>query len=267
MTDNLDDISRDVKRLVIQSLKPNTSHHIGCSLSIVDILIYLYSKVLKVFPKQTKNENRDIFILSKGHGALALYTVLANKGFFNKKLLSSYDREGGRLPEHASTLCPGVELSTGSLGHGLPVGAGFATAFKNDKKNNKTYVLMSDGEFDEGSNWEAIMYSGHHKLSNLIIIVDVNNFQGYASTNKVIDLSPFDKKLADFNWDTYHTNGHDFKNMEKVFNQIRKSENNQPKIVFAHTVKGKGIPFFEGKFDSHYKSIDEITQKKILDNL
>ncbi len=253
-----------IRRLLIESLEPNGSHHIGCSLSIVDIMTYFYFDVMRIFPTEPKNLNRDIFILSKGHGALGLYATLCQRGFFNKKVLSTYDKNGGQMPEHASSQIPGVEVSTGSLGHGLPIANGFATSFKNDGKKNKIYVLMSDGEFDEGSNWEAIMYAGHHKLNNLIVVVDVNGYQGYASTANVIDLSPLEQKIADFNWETYQTDGHNFQEMEKTFSQIKVSSVNKPKMIFAKTIKGKDVPYFEGKFESHYQSLDQETKSKIL---
>lgn len=257
-------IAQQIRKDMISVLEPKESHHIGCSLSIVDILSYLYFRQLHVYPKEPKNPNRDIFILSKGHGALGLYATLFRKHFFSLDLLMTYDKNGGQLPEHASTMVPGVELSTGSLGHGLSVGLGFATALKNDNKKNKIYVLMSDGEFDEGSNWEAIMYAGYHKLNNLIVIVDVNGFQGYASTKEVLNLDPLDQKVIAFNWETYKIDGHEFKDMKRIFHKINHTKSNKPIMIFAKTIKGKGVAFFEGKFESHYISVDKETKQKIL---
>jgi transketolase len=262
--DDLFKISKDIRKDIISSLVPKESHHIGSSMSIVDILVYLYYIEMKIYPKDPKNENRDIFILSKGHGTLALYAVLCKREFFCTDLLATYDKNGGILSEHANVVAPGVELSTGSLGHGLPVGVGFATSLMNDNPNRRVIVLMSDGEFNEGSNWEAIMYAGFHKLKNLIIIADMNGFQGYGTTKKVLDLGLLDKKLTDFNWETYDINGHNFQDLSSVFLKIKKSHKKKPKIIFANTVKGKGVPFFEGKFESHYKSLDESLIKEIL---
>ncbi|MCX6732305.1 MAG: transketolase [Candidatus Roizmanbacteria bacterium] len=264
MKNNLIHLTKDLRKDLIEVLEPSESHHVGCSLSIIDIVAYLYFEALHVFPNEPKSPNRDIFILSKGHGALAVYVTLYKKGFFSKEVLATYDKNGSTLPEHISKGVPGVELSTGSLGHGLPVGLGFATSFINDKKDNKVVVLLSDGELDEGSNWEAIMYAGHHHLENLIVIVDLNGFQGYASTEKVLDLSPLKEKIVPFNWNVYEMDGHDFKSMENVFKQIGKSKNKKPHFIIAKTIKGKGIPFFEGKFESHYKSVDLATKNKIL---
>lgn len=261
---NLNKLSKEIRKLMLEVLRPKESHHIGCAFSIVDILIYLYFEEIKVSPKNPKDSNRDIFLLSKGHAALALYATLCQKGFFNKERLSTYDQDGSDIPEHASIHVEGVELSTGSLGHALPVGLGFATSFLNDKKKNKVYVLLSDGELDEGSNWEAIMYAGYHKLNNLIAIVDKNGFQGYSDTEKVLDLSPLKKKIENFDWEIFETDGHNFNQMKKIFSKVKKLRTKKPKMVIANTVKGKGIPYFEGRFDSHYKSIDAETKKKIL---
>ncbi|OGK17516.1 hypothetical protein A2774_00820 [Candidatus Roizmanbacteria bacterium RIFCSPHIGHO2_01_FULL_39_12c] len=257
-------IARESRYLILQAVRAKETHHIGCSFSIVDILTYLYYRVLHIDPKNPKKENRDIFILSKGHAALAVYTVLYQKGFFPKEVYFSYDQDGGHLPEHIHHQVAGVEVSTGSLGHGLPVGVGIATSFLNDGKNNKIVVLMSDGELNEGSNWEAIMYAAHHKLKNLTAVVDVNGFQGYAETKKVIDLSPLVQKMTTFGWNVVEADGHDFGSLENAFLALKTGNENKPKMILAKTVKGKGIPFFEGRFDSHYQSIDEQTKEKLL---
>lgn len=263
----MEDKAKKIRRLMIEALAPKESHHIGSSLSAVEILVYLYSNVLKVNSQNPKDPDRDIFILSKGHGALALYAVLCEKGFFSREFLMGYDKEGGTLPEHASTLAPGVELSTGSLGHGLPVGNGFALGFRNDGKNNRVYVLMSDGEMNEGSNWEAIMFAGHHRLGNLTAIIDLNGFQGYAETKKVIDLTPLSSKIAQFGWNVYMADGHSFADLEKAYNAVKVQKNGKPNMIIAKTIKGKGVPYFEGRFDSHYKSVDQTTKEQILSTL
>lgn len=267
MSNQLEKIAAEIRKDIVRVLVPQESHHIGCSLSIVDTLTVLYFKVLNVSPDNPKDPNRDIFILSKGHAGVALYATLAKKGFFGYDLLTTYDRDGGLLPEHATSTVPGVELSTGSLGHGLPVGIGFALSFRAENKQNKVYVLLSDGELDEGSNWEAILFAGHHRLSNLTVIVDYNKFQGYGRTAEVLDLEPLRDKFAAFRWNTYETDEHNPRELIKVFNKIKKTANNKPLAIIAHTVKGKGVPFFEGKFESHYHSITEETKQEILRTL
>ncbi|MBI4226622.1 transketolase [Candidatus Roizmanbacteria bacterium] len=267
MNNPLKVIAKKMRFDMMKAIRPGQSHHIGCSYSIVEILTFLYFKLLKIDPKNPSNHDRDIFILSKGHAGLALYTILFEKGFINKDTLLSYDQDGGILPEHASNVIPGVEVSTGSLGHGLPIAVGFATSFLNDDKHNNVYVLMSDGELNEGSNWEAIMYAGFHKLHNLTVVIDGNGFQGYSDTEKVIDLSPISRKIENFGWNYYDADGHDFDSLDKVFQKIKKNKNKKPHFIFAKTTKGKGLPGLEGKFEAHYKSLDEETKQKLLNFL
>lgn len=259
-----------IRRQIIKMLAPHESHHIGCSLSIVEILAVLYFKVLRIYPKHPNSQDRDIFILSKGHAAAALYATLAEKGFFAKKLLQTYDRDGGLLPEHSTRVVPGIEVSTGSLGHGLSMGVGFALSFKNDNKKNKVYVLISDGELNEGSNWEAIMFACHHKLNNLIVIVDANGYQGYGRTKDVLNLEPYSEKFKAFGWNTIVVeDGNDIGKLYKGFEKIQtpRPYTPTPTILIAKTIKGKGIAYFEGKFESHYKSISQETKEKILSDL
>lgn len=257
-------IAQNIRYNVIKVLNPGSSHHIGCSLDIIELLTYLYFHELKIDPKNPRSDKRDMFILSKGHAGIALFSTLAHRGFFGKKILEGYDLDGGTLPEHVTTIVPGVELSTGSLGHGLPVAAGIALDFQATKSKRRAVVLLSDGELDEGSNWEAIMFSGHHKLANLIVIVDLNGFQGYGQTKEIINLEPLDAKLKLFGWKTHAIDGHDFGQMAKVFKSISEDKSGKPTMIFAKTIKGKGIPHFEGKFESHYNSIDQATKDKIL---
>lgn len=261
---DLTDIAKEIRTSIIKSLVPNESHHIGCSLGIVELLTYLYFKEMLIDPAEPNKPERDRFILSKGHAGIALFATLAERGFFSKEILNEYDTDGGKLPEHVSMVVPGVELSTGSLGHGLPVGVGLAYAAKYEKKARRSIVLISDGELDEGSNWEAIMFAGHHQLGQLIAIVDQNGFQGYGTTEKILDLSPLSDKVTVFGWKVAEIDGHDFEQMSKVFQNIKSRNDNKPTMIIAKTIKGKGIPHFEGKFESHYHSIDQETKDEIL---
>ena len=254
----------NIRKSIIEMLVPKESHHIGCSLDIVEILTYLYFQEMKIDSIKPNDLNRDIFILSKGHAAAGVYATLAERGFFKKEILQKYDTDGGILPEHITRVVPGIELSTGSLGHGLPVGVGFALSYKNDNKKNRVFVLVSDGELNEGSNWEAIMFAGHHKLDNVTVILDKNDFQGYGSTSEIIDLSPIEGKLKNFGWNTYKVDGHDFADLKKAFDNVKKSKNNKPNFIIAKTIKGKGIPEFEGKFESHYHSITQEMKDSLL---
>ena len=260
-------LAKSIRKNVIEILVPSVSHHIGCSLGIIEILTILYGNVMKIFPKDPKNVDRDIFILSKGHGAVALYSTLYNLGYFKKKLLMSYDAEGTIIPEHASTNVPGVEVSTGSLGHGLPIGLGFSFSFLRDDKKNKVFVLMSDGELNEGSNWEAIQYAGHHKVNNLTIIIDKNNFQGLSDTKSVIDLDPLDAKFKVFGWNVIEVDGNNIEELLKVFSSKISSNTSRPLCIIANTVKGKGVSSMEGKFESHYKSLSKEVKEEIINEL
>ncbi len=255
---------RTLRRMMIESLEPGESHHIGCSFSILEIVSVLYFRIMKVNPQNPSDPERDIFILSKGHGALAVYAVLCDLGFISKEEFMTYDKNGSILPEHIHKEVPGVEASTGSLGHGLPISAGFALSFKNDGKKNMVYTVMSDGELNEGSNWEAIQFAAHHKLSNLVAIIDLNGFQGYAKTEDVIDLSPLSEKFKVFNWNVYKVDGNNTKELESVFTQIKRSNSKQPSVIIAKTVKAHGMPVYEGKFESHYHSIDAEMKKQML---
>lgn len=266
-TKNLQNQAFHIRRNIISMLVPHESHHIGCSLSSIEILTALYFHELEINPKNADDPKRDVFILSKGHAGAALYSTLAQRGFFDKKLLKRYDTDGGLLPEHSTKVVSGIEVSTGSLGHGLSIGCGFAVSRLNDKRKNRVFVLVSDGELDEGSTWEAIMFAGHHRLKNLVTIVDYNKFQGYGATKEVLDLEPLSQKLRAFGWNTYETDGHDFGSLLQTFKKVRGAANYKPNFIIAHTIKGKGIPFFEGKFESHYHSVDAKKKEQLLNSL
>lgn len=259
-------ISHELLIDYVKMLVPKVTHHIGPSTGVLDLLTFLYFDFLKIDPNKPEDPNRDIFILSKGHAGGALYPVLAKKGFFAKKELALYDLDGGMLAEHVSKVVPGIELSTGSLGHGLPVGVGMALAAKRDKIDKKVVVVVGDGELNEGSNWEATMFAGHHCLDNLIAIVDKNKFQGYSDTKQVIDLDPLKNKFESFGWAVREIDGHNFKDMRAKISPLRQKQT-RPKVVLASTVKGKGVSFFEGEFISHYKSLDKTEIRQLLQEL
>ena len=194
--------------------------------------------------------NRDYLILSKGHAAAALYSTLSEFGFINEKVLKNYNSNGSFLMGHASHKVPGVEFSTGSLGHGLPFAIGIAYGKKIKNEDNKIFVILSDGELDEGSNWEALLFASHHKLKNITVIIDYNKIQSYGSTNNIINLEPLAKKFQAFNFQVFEISGHD----HNQINSTLKSESNIPKVIIAHTIKGKGIGFMENQLAWHYKN-------------
>lgn len=218
------------------------SSHIGSCLSIVEILAVLYGKILK---------KKDRFILSKGHAALALYCTLFENKFISLKILNSFGSNKTILMNHVSHKVKGVEFSTGSLGHGLPVAVGKALKFKINKENNKVFVLISDGELNEGTTWESLLFASHHKLENLTIIIDYNKIQSMDFINKIINIEPLKSKLQSFGCNVHQVNGHDTSLINRI---LVKKNKNKPKIIIAHTIKGKGISFMENNNLWHYKN-------------
>jgi transketolase len=246
--------ANEIRKMVLTMAYQIRGAHTGGSLSCVDILTTLYFDTMKVYPNDPENEGRDRLIFSKAHDCKALYATLALCGFFDKKILEEYEKDGGRLPGHSTRHCvPGVEISAGSLGHGLSIAVGMAYAGKIDKKNHRVFAVLSDGECDEGSTWEAILFAGHHKLDNLVVIVDYNKFQAFGSTREVLDLEPFGTKWKDFYWSVKEVDGHNIQSLRNALKQIPFS-NGKPSVIIAHTIKGyKGVAQHVGKLSSHYK--------------
>lgn len=260
-------ISKEIRKKVLKMIYRSKGAHIGSSLSCADILIVLYFKILKIDPRNPLAEERDRFLLSKGHAVAVLDAVLARRGFFPEDILDSYCQDGTKLAGHSTRQSvPGIEVSTGSLGHGLSMGAGMAFAAKNDDRDYRIFVLMSDGECQEGSIWEAALFAGHHKLDNLVAIVDYNKLQAFGRTNEILKLEPFAKKWQDFGWDVKEIDGHNFSEIEITLSEIP-FEKEKPSMVIAHTIKGKGISFLEDKLISHYKHFTEEEYQKALKDL
>jgi len=244
-----------------------SASHVGTCLSIADILAVLYEGILRVDPKNPDWPDRDRFILSKGHGAAAIYAVLAEYGFFPKEWLETYCQDGARLPGHITSLgIPGVEVSTGSLGHGLPIGCGMALAGKQDGQPYRIFVLLSDGECDEGSTWEAVLFAPHHKLDNLVAIVDHNKIQAFGMVQEVLDLKPLANKWRAFRWAVREIDGHDYSQIEDALQSIP-FKPGRPSCIIAHTVKGKGVSFMENQLAWHYKSPDTEQLRQALAEL
>jgi len=245
------------KRIRIDELKmtsAGSTAHIGAVLSMADIVAVLYGGVLRVNPSAPDWPERDRFILSKGHAGAGVYAALAERGFFPVERLSQHCRDGSVFSGHVShTGIPGVELSTGSLGHGLSVGAGMAYGAKLDSKRHRVVVLLSDGECDEGSNWEAILFAAHHRLDNLMVIVDYNGIQSLASVAETLELEPFAEKWRAFGWAVAEVDGHDHARLQEVLSAIPASADH-PTAVIAHTTKGKGVSFMENTVLWHYRT-------------
>ncbi len=260
-------IANEIRRTVLKMANRAKSAHVGSSLSLVELLSVLYWGILRAKPLNPSWEERDRFILSKGHGCAVLYATLAAKKFFPHRWLDTYYQNGGKLSGHITHHnIPGVEASTGSLGHGLPIGCGMAIAAKRDKKKYRVLVILSDGELDEGSNWEAILFAPHHKLDNLVVIIDYNKIQSLTFVKDTLNLEPLAQKWSTFGWAVKEIDGHNFDEIEKTLAQIPFVKG-KPSCVIAHTIKGKGVSFMENDNLWHYRAPDEHELKKALKEL
>lgn len=251
---HLTNLSRETRRQILKMIVKANASHIAPSYSIVELLVYLYEKILRINPKKPNDQNRDKFILSKGWAVSGLYSILAHKGFFDKKLLDSYCVNGSKMIAMTTiNNIPGIEATTGSIGHGLPIGAGMAMAMKLNEINRRVYVILGDGECDEGSIWETALIASHHKLNNLIVMIDYNKWQSFGRTNEVLNLEPLKSKWRAFNWQTTEINGHNFKEIDSAIKKCHLSKD-KPSIIIAHTVKGKGLSIIEDNNDYHYRT-------------
>lgn len=248
----LDERSKALRRLIIDGLTGGRRGHVGASFSLVEIIRVLYDHVLRYDPKDPAMPGRDRFVLSKGHGCLALYALLADKGFIAREELNRFCKEDGMLGGHPEHKIPGVEVSTGSLGHGLPMAVGMALAERHDKSGYRTFVIVGDGECNEGSVWEAAMSASKYKLENLCVIVDYNKHQSYASTFEVQDLEPFADKWRAFGFNVSEVDGHNVEELKSALTALPKT--GKPNLVLCHTVKGKGVKFAEHNMKWHHQS-------------
>jgi transketolase len=250
---SLDRRSLQLRREIISVLARGGRGHVGTSLSPVEILRVLYDNVLRYDAKNPKWPQRDRFILSKGHGCIALYVLLHEKGFIPDEEMGKFCKYDGILGGHPDPKVPGIEVSTGSLGHGLPIAVGMAFNAKYEKASHRVFVVLGDGECDEGSVWEAAMSAAKHKLDNLVVMVDYNKQQSYASTYEVLDLEPFADKWRSFGFNCREVDGHDVAALEKTLTSVP-FQRGRPSAIICHTVKGKGISFAENNLKWHHKS-------------
>lgn len=258
--------AREVRVRAVEMVARAKASHLGGALSMTDILAHLYSEVMNTDPAHPNDPKRDRFILSKGHCCSALYAALAIKGFFPEERLLEYGVNGSGLMAHASHSVPGVELSTGSLGHGLPVGCGKALAAKRKQEPWRVFVMLSDGEMDEGSNWEAVLFAAHHRLDNLVAIIDFNKIQSLGNVQDVMGLEPLDAKFRAFGWEVKTVDGHDHDQLRNAFS-ILPLVTGKPSLILAHTRKGAGVSFMENELLWHYKSPDSSQVSQALKEL
>lgn len=243
--EELEKIAKEIRKDIIRMTGEAGSGHPGGSLSCVEILVTLFFHIMKHDPKNPEWEDRDRFLLSKGHAAPALYSVLARAGYIDESLLPTLRKLGSPLQGHPDRrFLPVLEASTGSLGQGLSIGIGMALAGKIDKKNYRVYVVIGDGESQEGQVWEAAMFSSFHGLDNLCAIMDYNKFQLDGPIREILDIEPVVKKWESFGWEVFEVNGHSFEELINAFEEAKKVKG-KPQIIIAHTIKGKGISFME----------------------
>ncbi|MEB3826899.1 transketolase [Phormidium sp. CCY1219] len=250
----MDDRSKYLRKLIVDALVGGGRGHLGSSMSMVEILRTLYDSFLNYRPTDPSWNDRDRLILSKGHGCLALYAVLADKGFFPQEELITFCQPTSRLGGHPEKgKLPGIEASTGALGHGLPMGVGMALAAKIRKQSHRVVVITGDGEINEGSIWESAMSAAKHELSNLTVFVDYNKLQSYGPTREVLDLEPLSDKWRSFGFAVEEIDGHNVQALEQLMQRLPLNHQ-KPTAIICHTIKGKGFPFAEGQAKWHHKS-------------
>lgn len=245
-----------IRRRLVQMTHQARSSHVGSGLSAADLLAVLYGGILRVDPARPEWDERDRFVFSKGHAAAALYAALAERGFFPQERLETFYADGSALMGHVSAKdVPGVDISTGSLGHGLSVACGMALAGRRDERAYRVFALLSDGECDEGSTWEAALFAGHHRLSNLTAIIDYNKIQSLGRVDEVLDLAPLGDKWAAFGWSVREIDGHAVDEIDRTLREVPLRPD-RPSCIIAHTVKGKGVSFMEDDLLWHYRAPD-----------
>jgi transketolase len=249
----IDNRSKILRRMMIQAMEATRRGHLGPAASLIEIIRVLYDSILCYQADKPLWPKRDRLILSKGHGCLALYTLLADKGFFPTEELNTFCELGSRLGGHPEMKVPGVEASTGSLGHGLSIGVGLALSARLCHRENRVFVIMGDGEINEGSVWEAAMSASKHRLSNLTALIDCNKFQSYGPTSEVVGLDPLCEKFQAFGFETMEVDGHDVFALTDLLKRLP-FRAGAPSAIICHTIKGKGFLMAEGKPDWHHKS-------------
>lgn len=260
--DSVKERAQAIRARIVRMAHTGRTPHVASALSCADVMAALYFNVLRIDPAAPQDEARDRFILSKGHGCMALYAALAERGFFPAGLLDEYARDGGRLAEHPAPHCvPGVEVATGSLGHGLPLGAGLALAAKIRKDSYRVFVLLSDGECAEGSVWEAALFARAQGLDNLVAVVDYNKYSAMGPTSPYLE--PLVEKWRAFGWSCEEINGHRVDAIVAALSRVP-FEPSRPSVVIAHTVKGKGVSFMENDLEWHYRPPNEHDLRRAL---
>lgn len=258
---------RHIRRTILDMAYSGATVHIGCAFSVVELLAVLYRHHLRLNPHNPEDPQRDYMVLSKGHGVMAQYACLQELGYLSAQDLQQYFKDGTRLKGLADVHVPGVECTSGTLGHGLSVGVGMALAAKLAKTDQQCYALVGDGELNEGAVWEAILFAAHFELDNLIIIIDKNDFQAMGRTDEVMRLGHIAAKCQAFGCETFEVDGHDEDALHEVYSRCAERRNGRPKAIVAQTVKGKGVSFMEHDNIWHYTRLNETTYPAALAEL
>ncbi len=256
-----------LRKTVLEMAFAGSSVHIGCAFSIVEILAVLYRSHLRLGNGQPKSAGRDYLVLSKGHGVMALYACLYELGWLQRDDIDRYFGDGTRLKGLSDVHVPGVEVTSGSLGHGLSVGVGLALAAKRKGTGQRCYAIVGDGEMNEGAIWEALLFAAQFRLDNLMVIVDENRFQAMGTTADIMMLGDLEVKLRAFGFDAVTVDGHDENALERAFSEVKSAANARPKAVVARTVKGKGVSFMENDNIWHYTRLTDATYREALREL
>ncbi len=266
MTRDTERLAYRIRSSALEMVARARAAHIGSALSISDVVAVLYGSVLRFDATRPDWTERDRFILSKGHACVAVYAALAEAGFFPIEWLDTYGAPDSPLLNHISHMVPGVEFSTGSLGHGLPFATGKALRLRAEGRSCRVFVLLSDGELDEGSNWEAMMFAAHHELSNLTAIVDANNLQSLDTVENTLRLAPLADKISAFGWAVRDIDGHSHQQLAEALSSVPWAHG-KPGLVIARTTKGKGVPFMENRVEWHYRAPDHQQLQDALSGL
>lgn len=258
------ELSKRVRQNILNLNYHAKSSHVGSSLSIVELLVVIYNEIIKPKSKKDLKDSKYKLILSKGHACMALYSILYEMKILNKKTFFSFGKDNTLLMQHVSHKVPGIILSTGSLGHGLPVGTGLALSSKLKNEKKSILVIVSDGELNEGTTWESLLFAAHHQLNNLVVIVDYNKLQSLTTVKKTLNVEPLAKKFESFGCKTKFINGHNFNQIKK---NILLNDSKKPLVIIANTIKGKGVSFMENKIAWHYKSLNAKELRKGLEEI
>ena len=261
----LDFSPKTLRSNIIRMAKDSKSGHLGCAMSLVEIVSTLYGSVLNYNRKDPKDSKRDLLALSKGHGVMALYSAFFQLGWISDSQVDNYLKDGTDLFGLAEDHIPGIEISGGSLGHGFPVAVGMAYGLQRDESEKKVYCIVGDGEINEGSVWEAILFAGHHKLKNLTLIIDANQYQAMGLTKDILDLEPLDKKFEAFGFTAITCDGHNLTELENAF--VSANNSDLPSVIIARTTKGAGISFMENENIWHYKKMTKEEENVAINEI